>query len=258
MPIALSPPSTGSTVQKTGGRKSSNIVDYALLPTFLIQEVEILAGPHSALYDSKSIGGVINMISERPHRRASLKPEATLTTSYGSYETWNNIATVQGAVKDFTYDMAYQQYSTDGYLRHSDTDIQTLYGRIGYLLPADGFVTLSLSGTDTDRDGRSTIPASPMGTMTGSYPLIEDAAYDAFQDPTWDGESHAWRFNLEQPSPIGVINLGAYTSKDGEAGKLPRPPPPPAPELDTDWWQEGLKIQDEFQWTENHRTILGV
>ena len=52
----------GLTVQKTGGRKSSNIVDFALLPTFLVKQVEILPGPHSALYDSKSIGGVVNMV----------------------------------------------------------------------------------------------------------------------------------------------------------------------------------------------------
>ena len=248
----------GLTVQKTGGRKSSNIVDYALLPTFLIREVEILAGPHSALYDSKSIGGVINMISERPHRRASLKPEADLTVSYGSYETWNNIATVQGAVKDFTYDLAYQDYRTDGYLRHSETDIQTLYGRIGYLLPADGFVTLSLSGTDTNRDEPVNNPGLTYGDYDGDYPLIEDATYDEFQHPTWDGESHAWRLNLEQPSPIGVINLGAYSSKERRnranyailGDLLPT-------ELDTTWWQEGVKLQDEIHWLPNHSTIVG-
>ena len=80
------------TVQKTGGRKSSNIVDYALLPTFLIKEVEILPGPHSALYDSKSIGGVINMVSEKPRRHENLKPDVTLTASYGSYETQDYLA----------------------------------------------------------------------------------------------------------------------------------------------------------------------
>jgi len=71
------------TIQKTGGRKSSNIVDYSLLPTFLIDKIEILPGPHSALYDSKSIGGVLNLVSKIPERRDSLKPEAKLKASIG-------------------------------------------------------------------------------------------------------------------------------------------------------------------------------
>jgi len=245
------------TVQKTGGRKSSNIVDYALLPTFLIKEVEILPGPHSALYDSKSIGGVINMVSEKPRHHDSLKPDVALTTSYGSYETWDNLATVQGAVKDFTYDMAYRRYLTDGFLRHNDTDIETLYGRIGYLLPADGFVTLSLSGTDTDRDEPVNNPGATYGDYDSDYP-ITDASYDEFQDPTWDGESHAWRMNWEQPSPAGLINLGAYYSKErrnrayyANLGDTERT------ELDTTWWSEGVKLQDEIQWLPNHTTTVG-
>jgi len=247
----------GLTIQKTGGRKSSNIVDYALIPTFLIKDVEILAGPHSALYDSKSIGGVINMVSVKPRHHNSLKPDVTLTTSYGSYETWNNIATAQGAVKDFTYDLAYRRYLTEGYLRHNDTDIETLYGRIGYLLPADGFVTLSLSGTDTDRDEPVNNPGTTYGDYDSDYPKTE-ASYDAFQDPTWDGESHAWRLNMEQPSPLGLITLGAYSSKErrnrayyASLGDTVRT------ELDTTWWSEGVKFKDDIQWLPDHTTTVG-
>ncbi|MCI5208850.1 MAG: TonB-dependent receptor, partial [Candidatus Electrothrix sp. ATG2] len=69
----------GLTVQKTGGRKSSHIVDFALLPTFLVDSIEILPGPHSALYDAKGIGGVINMVTKRPERRDTLKPDVGLS-----------------------------------------------------------------------------------------------------------------------------------------------------------------------------------
>ncbi|MDZ7597706.1 MAG: hypothetical protein U5J82_05295 [Desulfobacterales bacterium] len=109
------------------------------------------ARAHSALDHSKSIGGVVNMdFAKAPPPTSSLKPDVALTASYGSYETQNHLATVQGAVENFTYDTAYWRYLTDGYLRHSETDIETLYGRLGYLLPADGFVDTGSSGTDTD------------------------------------------------------------------------------------------------------------
>ena len=128
------------TVQKTGGRKSSHIVDFALLPTFLVERIEILPGPHSAVYDAKGIGGVLNMVTKKPKRRDSRKPDISLRSSYGSYNTWKNQATLEGAMEDFTYDLAYQKHATDGYLRHSEADIATIYTRLGYLLPADGFV----------------------------------------------------------------------------------------------------------------------
>lgn len=246
------------TVQKTGGRKSSNIVDFALLPTFLIKEVEILPGPHSALYDSKSIGGVVNMISVRPRRHDSLKPDVALTGSYGSYNTQNYLAAVQGAVQNFTYDTAYWRYLTDGYLRHSDTDIETLYGRIGYLLPADGVVTLALSGTDTDRDEPVNNPSARAGDFRSRYPRVEGAPFDEDQDPTWDGESHSWRLNLEQPSPIGLINLGGYYSKEERnRSQFANPADTERSELDTTWWSEGLKLKDDIQWAPNHTTTVG-
>ncbi|GAB6906331.1 hypothetical protein JCM12296A_21660 [Desulfosarcina cetonica] len=245
-------------VQKTGGRKSSNIVDYALLPTFLIKEIEVLPGPHSALFDSKSIGGVINMITQRPTRHESLKPDFSVATSYGTYETINTVATAQGAIKNLTYDTAYRHYSTDGYLRNSETDVETVYGRAGYLLPADGVITVSASKTDTDREAPVNNPGEKDGDYDSDYPRAEDGSFDPYQDPTWDGESHIYRLNLDQPSPIGRLRLGAYKGKDKRIrayyvnqGDTERSV------MDTDWWQVGGKLQDEIQWAPNHTTTIG-
>ena len=135
----------GLTVQKTGGRKSSNVVDYALLPTFLIDKIEILPGPHSAMYDSKSIGGVVNMVTKRPERHDSPKPDVRLITGYGSYNTQHHELTLQGGINAVTYDIACRKYLTDGYLRHNKTEIGTVFGRVGIILPEDGFIrTMSI------------------------------------------------------------------------------------------------------------------
>jgi hypothetical protein len=75
---------------------------------------------------------------------------------------------------------SYRYDSTDGYLRHSDTDIESVYGRLGYLLPADGFVTLSATSTNTDRN----VPVNNPGVNDGDYdrdvPRTEDGAFDPF------------------------------------------------------------------------------
>jgi outer membrane receptor protein involved in Fe transport len=245
------------TVQKTGGRKSSNIVDYSLLPTFLIDKIEILPGPHSALYDSKSIGGVLNMVSKAPERRDSLKPEAKLTTSIGSYDTQNHTVTVQGAVDAVTYDFAYRNYATDGYLRNSETNIDTYYGRMGFLLPADGFVTLSASYSDVEREAAVNNPGKD-GDYDSKYPETEGSMFDPWQQPTWDGKSGAYRLAFEQASPIGRLHIGAYYSRENrDRAYYASAGDTVLSSMDTTWWQQGGKIQDEIQWTDNHTTTIG-
>lgn len=74
----------GSNLHKPGGRQSFHVVDYSLLPTFLIEKVEILPGPHSALYPGQGIGGVINLVTRTPERYDTRKPSVTISTGYKS------------------------------------------------------------------------------------------------------------------------------------------------------------------------------
>jgi outer membrane receptor protein involved in Fe transport len=261
----------GLTVQKTGGRKSSNIVDYALLPTFLIDKIEVLPGPHSATYDSKSIGGVLNMITKRPERHESLKPDARLTTSYGSYNTQNHEVTVQGGISAFTYDIAYRKYLTDGYLRNNETAIDTVFGRIGVILPKDGFIALSASYSEVDRQAPVLNPGQTLTDPDGvnsdydaDYPVVTGSPWSPLQKPTWDGTSKSYRLNAEQPTPIGRLSLGAYTSRDNRVRAYEEWEDTHnhalgtyLTEMDTDWWQEGGKLQDEIQWSDRHTTTVG-
>jgi iron complex outermembrane receptor protein len=245
----------GVTVQKTGGRKSSNIVDYALLPAFLIDSAEILPGPHSALYDSKSVGGVLNLKTEQPKRRETFKPDGRLTAGYGSYNTQTQEVLAQGAVKAVTYDLAYKHSSSDGYLRHNANDMDTAFGRLGLLLPSDGFITLSAYLLDVDRQP----PVNNTGAdYDPDYPEVTNAVFDPWKDPTWDGESSAYRLNYEQSSPIGRVSVGAYSSKDSrERAYYNNPGDTDYYRWETEWWQEGGKIQDEIQWAQNHTTTIG-
>jgi len=175
----------GLTIQKTGGRKSSHIVDYALLPTWLIEKIEIMPGPHSALYPGKSIGGVLNLITKTPKKYPTLKPDVNVTTSYQSYNTQNHNINLQGGVNSFIYDVGYQKYLTDGYLRNNEADIDTVFGRIGYILPSDGHITLSASFTDADREiAVNNDPAD--NDYDSDYPDVTSSSFDPIEQPTWD------------------------------------------------------------------------
>lgn len=245
----------GLTVQKTGGRKSSNIVDYALLPAFLVDTVEILPGPHSALYDCKSIGGVLNLKSAKPKRRDSLKPDVKATVSYASYDTQSQQVTAQGAVQAVTYDLAYKHSASDGYLRNNASDIETVYGRLGLILPADGFITLSASYSDVDREA----PVTNTGDdYDDGYPEVEDASFAPWQKPTWNGLSYNYRLNYEQNTPIGRLSFGAYTGWDNRDRSYYENIGDAEPAtMDTDWWQQGGKVQDEITWSDKHITTVG-
>jgi outer membrane receptor protein involved in Fe transport len=254
----------GLNLRKTGGRKSSHIVDYAYLPTFLIDRIEVLPGPHSALYPAKSIGGVVNMITRAPRVREELKPDINISTSYKSYDTQNHSLSIQGSVESFTYDLGYQKYSTDGYLRNTDADIDTVFGRLGYVFPSGGHIALSTSYSDADR-GIVVVndPANPLSNYDNDYPKVSDALFYDWQDSSWNGRNHSYRLNYRQPTPIGNLSADAYYSEEVRNRSYLSLINTADPSLgserlssDTTWYQEGAKIQNEFQFAANHLTTI--
>lgn len=257
----------GVTIQKTGGRKSSNIVDYAQLPTFLIESIEVLPGPHSALYDAKSIGGVLNMVTKAPVLHETQKPDFSLTTSYGSYNTLSNTAVMQGSVQSFTYDLAYRNYMTDGYLRNSETEMNIGFGRFGYILPSKGFIAFSASVSDIDRNS----PVNNPGTTESyavdydsDYPITSGSVWQPCQNPTWDSISNSFRLNYDQYLPVGRLQFDAYygtEKRDREymewVDKNDYSQGTYSTSMETEWWQQGGKLQDDINWAQNHTTTIG-
>jgi len=251
----------GLTTRKAGGRKSSHIVDYALLPLWDIERIEILPGPHSALYPGKSIGGVINIITKTPRRYATLKPDINVSTSYQSYNTQNHNINLNGGVNSFVYGFGFQKYRTDGYLRNNEAEIDTVSGKLGYILPSDGYISLSASYTDADRE----IPVNnDTGDYDSDYPKVTTSAFDPWQKPTWDKEAESYRLNYKQPTPIGIWTLTGYYSKDNRDRSYPQYIDKKDPtkgiedgSWETKWWNQGGKIQDEIKFSENHVTTIG-
>ncbi|WP_213183094.1 TonB-dependent receptor, FCYXU motif-type [Desulfosarcina cetonica] len=250
----------GSNIHKPGGRQSYHVVDYSLLPTDLIENVEILPGPHSALYPAQSIGGVINLVTRRPERYDTIKPRVHVATSYKSYNTQNHSITATGGIGDLVYDAGYQRYSTDGYLRHSEADIDSAFGRIGYLLPSTGYITLTVNHSQGERE----IPVNndaALGDHDGDYPTVNQSSYFEWQSPAYDGTANAFRLNYLQPSPLGDWYLNAYYNEEAwkrttlrknttgivyDAG------------WEATWYTRGAKLQDTIRFSDAHETVIGA
>jgi len=243
------------------------VVDFATLPPGQIESIEIMPGPHSALYGGKSIGGVINLKTKTPERYKSLKPDFRAATSYRSYNTQNHSINVDGGAGSFVYGLSYQYYHTNGYLRSNRAEIDNYFARLGYILPSDGYISLDVTYTDQDKE--ATVKNAPgCVDYNNNYPETTTARRWPWQEPETHTEEYTYRLNYRQPTPIGLWTLGAYYGnqdwdrsyfREKDTGKSPEVKPD---EIElysstTTHRQAGGRIQDEIELFEDNTLTLG-
>ena len=245
----------GLDLRKSGGRNANNNVDYATLPPFLFQRIEVLPGPHWALYPARSIGGVVNLVTRPPELQDSAVPKVKFSGSYGSYNTQNYNLSVQGSAGRFTYDAGYQFYKTDGYLRNTEAEIQTGVGRAGYVIPSGGHIALTASYTSNER--RDAVLNDPSRSDYDSdYPDVTSASRTMSQDPSWDGDCKRLRLDYLQPWTIGEVSLDAYYGEEYKDRAYIRSGD--YYHFFTRWYQTGAKLQDKIKWNKNNVTIFAL
>lgn len=251
----------GLTIEKSGNGYGNYSVDYAILSLGQIQRIEIMPGPHSALYPGQSIGGVINLVKNKPEKATTIKPNAKIKTSYRTYNTQNHSASVEGGVAGLAYGFYAEDYHTDGYLRHNEADIQTYSGRLGYLLSTNGYIDFSASFTDQDREIAA--DNDPVSTDYDSGdPMVTASSYSEWQHPVMDKRSQSYRLKYEQPSPMGTWYLGAYYNEEESQRYISDYIDDDNPALgiernrsrDVIWSQFGGKLQNEISLFDNHLT----
>jgi iron complex outermembrane receptor protein len=106
-------PDTGST-------------DWPLVPLEMVEEVEIVRGPASALYGDGAVGGVIH-IRTRPHEGP---PRAALRGLYGSWDSAGGSLRASGSVEGFTGSLLVDGLRSDGFRQRSAYDSQDFRGSV--------------------------------------------------------------------------------------------------------------------------------
>ncbi len=94
-----------------------------------VDHVEVLRGPGSVLYGSNAMGGVINVITKQPRQDGV---RTTLSSQYGSYNTWQSSITNTVRKGKFSSLVSLGYDRTDGLQDNFDFKQSSLYAKVGY------------------------------------------------------------------------------------------------------------------------------
>lgn len=94
-----------------------------------VERVEVLRGPGSVLYGSNAMGGTINVISKNPKDNGV---RTTLSSQYGSYNTWLSSLTNTVRLGKFSSLVSASYNRTDGNVDNFDFRQVDAYVKIGY------------------------------------------------------------------------------------------------------------------------------
>ena len=106
---------------------SHHVADF--YETEQVERVELLRGPGSVLYGSNAMGGVINVITKNAGKEGV---HTTLTSQYGSYNTWRSSLTNTLRFGRFSSLVSLGYDRTDGTQEHFDFNQKSLYAKMGY------------------------------------------------------------------------------------------------------------------------------
>ena len=146
--------------------------DLSQIPISLVQKVEYIRGPRSAVYGSDAIGGVVNIITTREKNGTTLSAGAG-SNGYQSYDAStqqqlgdSTVATVAG---NYTYTKGYDvvAYGSTGMQSQQDRDgfmSKSLYGALEHQFSesVSGFVRGYGYDNRTAYDGYYSSPTSPL------------------------------------------------------------------------------------------------
>ncbi|MCD8094292.1 MAG: TonB-dependent receptor [Bacteroides sp.] len=109
------------------GIYSHHVADF--YETEYVDHVEVLRGPGSVLYGSNAMGGVINVITKNADKDGV---HTTLTSQYGSYNTWRSSLTNTTRFGKFSSLVSLGYDRTDGLEDNFDFKQGSLYAKFGY------------------------------------------------------------------------------------------------------------------------------
>lgn len=112
------------------GRSAGNF-DLSRLTVGNIKQIEVVKGPASSLYGSEALGGVINIITEKPQTKAV---SGNASYRIGSFTQQDINLDLKQAFKKFRYGFFANRFSSNGYDLNEDVEGQTVNPFTNYTL----------------------------------------------------------------------------------------------------------------------------
>lgn len=211
----------GRPVRNAGGF-SDKLVDWNSLTLENVERVELIRGGHSAVY-GESIGGTINIVTKKGGDLTDSRPQGKAMVDISEYATQRYLAALSGNVANLGYAFGASHRASEGYLRHSKYESQDVNGRISYLFPFQGRLTLGYKGSFQDKDPY--VVNDPDNAQVGhlyddDYPVLEavSSGLGGINYPGSDSyekrETEYFDLFFEQPTPIGDWKIQLYKSEE--------------------------------------------
>ena len=230
---------------------SNGAFNFAHLPLFNVEQVEVLRGPASALYGSKAIGGVINILT----RQGEGEPKFGAQVEVGTQNTLNTIANANGRLAGIGYDLTLSRLATDGFSATADNLTPP-----GATVEADGYRNLAGS-LALDAQLTETLTASFFGAILDTRADVDyseedpngreitrqylaDAAlagsfFEGFWRPTLSfGYSNYARNDKDEPDPFDSFG-------------------PASADVDNRGWRASVELQNDFVIDAQNTLTLG-
>jgi outer membrane receptor protein involved in Fe transport len=119
----------------------NGLVSWNLMPLFNIHSIEVLRGGSSALYGDAAMGGVINLITDKPE-----KSFTRAIAGYGSFNSYNIGLNHGGKINKGFYELYVNNEGTDGFRDHSEWNSVTFGGKAKLSAGRNSTLTLNANG----------------------------------------------------------------------------------------------------------------
>jgi hypothetical protein len=197
-------------------------VDWSTLTLDDIEKVEIIRGAHSVLHPF-AIGGVINIITKKGKKTDQIKPDVSLSSGYGSFNTYFNQGSIDGGLFNHVgYHFSASRQSTDGYLRNNFQWNNNFAGGLQLFLPFEANLWLGaryskvnygfpVVNDPTRPDWNSGYPPF-LPTADALRHLPSAIQVPGYPIPQWNKNTYYLDAILTAPVGPGTAKVHAYTT----------------------------------------------
>jgi len=195
-----------NTLIMIDGRRLNNpdigAPDLANIPLQDIERIEIIQGSAGTLFGDQAVGGVINIITRRPHKR-----QLHLALQAGSYNTRGADASLSNRDGAFAYRLSATARKSDNYRDHNARDYADYSGRVDYTTHSGG----DLFGEFEHSDENLQLPGSLTAAQVAQDPrqVVGQNNRTAFND----SHSDMGRLGLRQSIDNNWSVEGELTSR---------------------------------------------